>query len=320
MSLPVRILALTREEGGKGPRSIESNCELYARRIGLHAGFNPDVIVLPELGTSLQVEAAYRDLAEPTGGTSMRFFQRLAKEQRSYVVGSFLLQADATDARKGCGYIAATLIDRQGQCVGTYRKTYPTGSEYTIGAVPGPQNQQVLQTDFGPVGLAICFDIGYDEIWAQYGRQGAKIVFWPSAYAGGELLNAHAVLNGYYIVTATHPPKMRVIDPMGRTLHECRDDERALTAVLNLDEEYVHMDYANKVLDQILDKYGKTLSVETNREIGWYRFQRTGEGPTLEEILKEFKLVPCRKYLAQSRQDIDRQRASGDAPRYESGW
>ncbi len=320
MSLPVRILALSAEAGQESTQTLESNCELYARRIGLHASFKPDVIVIPELGTSLKVQAAYRDLAEPADGTSMQFFQRIAREQHSYVVGSYLLKASEADADKGCGYIAATLVDRFGACVGTYRKIYPTGSEYTIGAVPGPKDQPVFPTDFGPVGLAICFDIGFDEIWTQYGQQGAKIVFWPSAYAGGEVLNAHAVLNGYYIVTATHPPKMRVIDPMGRTLHECRGDERALTAVLNLDEEYVHMDYANKILDQILDKYGKTLSVETNREIGWYRFQRTGEGPTLEEILKEFGLVSCRKYYTQSRRDIDRQRKSGDAPRYEPAW
>jgi hypothetical protein len=169
------------------------------------------------------------------------------------------------------------------------------------------------------VGLAICYDSGFPEIWDAYGRAGARIVFWPSAYPGGAVLDAHAVRNGFYIVTATHPPSMRVIDPLGHTVAACAPDGRALEATIDLDEEYVHMDYANLVVKDIRGKYGAGIEIEEHGEIGWYRFRRKA-GPELVAVLAEYGLVPVKEFYARERRDIDRQRATGDGPRHGRAW
>jgi predicted amidohydrolase len=72
-------------------------------------------------------------------------------------------------------------------------------SEVT-GVIPGNE-LPVFETDFGPVGILICFDIGWHETWRALAEKGAKMVVWQSAYDGGFLLNAYAALNVYYVVS-----------------------------------------------------------------------------------------------------------------------
>ena len=57
---------------------------------------------------------------------------------------------------------------------------------------PGTECATVVETDFGRMGLAICYDIGWPDLWAQLAEQGAELVVWPSAYGGGLPLQAYA--------------------------------------------------------------------------------------------------------------------------------
>ena len=50
---------------------------------------------------------------------------------------------------------------------------------------PGAVAPTVMETDFGRMGLAICYDIGWPDLWTQLREQGAELVVWPSAYGGG---------------------------------------------------------------------------------------------------------------------------------------
>ena len=316
MSRPVRILSLSREDG----ETIPDNIARYTARLARHRGFRPDLILFPEGATAAGSREPVKELAEAEDGPSMTFYRSVAKEFRAWVVGCHYREGGPEAGRRGAAFNAASLIDRDGKCIGTYRKTYPTGSEYTGGVIPGPKDQAVFPTEFGLVGIAICFDIGFPGIWESYGRQGARIVVWPSAYPGGAVLNGYAVLHGYYVITSTQDPGMRVIDPLGRDISTASYREKALEATLELDEAYVHMDYANLVVGEIRRKYGRMLTVEAHDAIGWYRFVRTGDGPALAEIMKEFSLEPCRDYYARARAAIDRHRETGEGPHWDRAW
>jgi predicted amidohydrolase len=316
MSRPVRILSLSVEGAG----GIPENIARYGDRLARHRGFRPDLIVFPEGATSAGSREPVKELAESEDGPSMTFYRSVAKDFRAWVVGGHYREGGPEAGKRGSAFNAASLIDREGKCIGTYRKTWPTGSEYTGGVIPGPQDQPVFPTEFGPVGIAICFDIGFPGIWESYGRQGARIVVWPSAYPGGAVLNGYAVLHGYYIVTASHDPGMRVIDPLGRDLAVASYREKALEATIDLDEAYVHMDYANLVVGEMRVKYGRALSIEAHDAIGWYRIVRTGDGPELRDILKEYGLQSCRDYYARARAAVDRHRETGDGPPWEKAW
>ncbi len=61
----------------------------------------------------------------------------------------------------------------------------------------------VYQADFWRIGVAICFDINFPEVWKTLADQGAELVVWPSAYSAGTALQARALNHRYYIVSAT---------------------------------------------------------------------------------------------------------------------
>jgi predicted amidohydrolase len=318
MGKPMRVLSLM---GQRSEKSIEEHFALYDRVIALHSGFKPDVIVFPENATSFGMEKRpVKGLAEAPNGPSLSYYAATARKHKAWVVGGCYLATTGKDRKKGDAWNAAVIMDRAGRHVHTYKKTYPVCCEYSVGIAPGPKGQAPVKTEFGLVGVAICFDIGFDEVWVEYGRKDTRVIFWPSAFPGGNLLNGHAVTHGYWIITSTHDPRMRVIDPMGRTMKMADVRDRALEAVIELDEAYVNMDYANMVLKDIRARYGKVLEIEADSDLGWYRFVRKGGGPSIRRILDEFKLTTNKEYYAASRKDIDLQRKTGKAPKWKWGW
>ena len=82
-------------------------------------------------------------------------------------------------------YNAAVLIDRKGKVAGVYRKMFPTPGEIEDGITPGTE-APVFETDFGRVGMAICWDLHFPrEVCWPMAERGVQLICWPSMYAGG---------------------------------------------------------------------------------------------------------------------------------------
>jgi predicted amidohydrolase len=144
-------------------------------------------------------------VAEPIDGPTFQALADCARQYSMYVVAGLPIVV-------GTVYrIVAVLIDRRGELVGMYAKMHPTDGEIDCGIVPGNE-VGVFNTDFGRVGLAICFDVNWPEMWAQMAEQGADVVCWLSAYPGGFPLQAYAWTHKYPIVTSVWPYEARVID------------------------------------------------------------------------------------------------------------
>ena len=79
---------------------------------------------------------------------------RKAKQHNLYVV------CPLGTIENGNKYNSSVLIGRNGEIVGVYHKNFPTHAELDIGIIPGIE-APAFQTDFGRVGLSICFDINY---------------------------------------------------------------------------------------------------------------------------------------------------------------
>ncbi len=121
--------------------------------------FNPDIICLPESFAFSHLKQSFqvRDVAEKVPGPVVTPFLNFAKTHRCYVICP-------TYSRAGDNiYIAAILIDRSGKVIGQYNKIRPTDGEIESGVRPGQLDPPVFDTDFGKIGIQICFDIKWDD-------------------------------------------------------------------------------------------------------------------------------------------------------------
>ncbi len=74
-------------------------------------------------------------------------------------------------------YNTAILIDRKGMIRGNYKKIHLYGDRISPGKVA-----RVFKTDFGKIGIAVCWDLNYADHFKNLKRMGAEIVFCPSQW------------------------------------------------------------------------------------------------------------------------------------------
>jgi hypothetical protein len=119
----------------------------------------------------------------PKSGVTLRY--PLARKHSTYIVCP-IARADG-DLK----YNSAVMLDRHGKVLAIYNKLYPVWqSECARLKIQPGEGSVVCQTDFGRVGLSICFDVNWVDQWEQMANRGAELVIWPSAYSAGRTLQA----------------------------------------------------------------------------------------------------------------------------------
>jgi hypothetical protein len=100
------------------------------------------------------------------------------------------------------------MLGRAGEVLGVYDKLCPVAQQFDYatfegGVTPGrPEDCRVFELDFGPVGVQICFDLGFEENWralaaclARVGRDGFANEKPAELAQGGEILGALILRN-----------------------------------------------------------------------------------------------------------------------------
>ena len=165
------------------------------------------------------------------------------------------------------------LIDRRGEIAGVYRKNFPTHGELENGITPGVETP-VFETDFGRVGLCICFDLNYWEVGSELCRNRAELVIWPSMWAGGRMLSKWAMEFGF-ILAAVWKEQATFVDVAGRELLSVKRDvsdrsgrSPVVTARLDLDRRLLHPDYNLDKLQALFERYGGDRRLRRAAETG----------------------------------------------------
>jgi predicted amidohydrolase len=255
-----------------------------------------DIVALPEtfLGQG--------DGWETLEGPAITAFRQLARRHRTYVV----CPIDRRDGDRR--YNSAVLIDRTGQVVCVYDKVFPFWSEYDVSppVTPG-DDAPVYEADFGKVGMAICFDANYPEVWKRMADQGAELVIWPSAYSAGTTLQAHALANHLYIVTSTWARDCIVYDITGEEMLYTKSDDVNVTHVtLDLDRGIYHSDFNIPKRDKLIAERGDDVEVEkTLPRESWFVLRAKRPGVSARAIAKEYGLEELRHYIDRSRREIN---------------
>jgi len=188
-----------------------------------------DVILLPEGITVVGTGKAYASVAETIPGPTTERLADLAKEKQAYVVAG-IYERDGKVI-----YNTAVLLDRSGRFVGKYRKVYIPREELEGGITPG-SSYPVFKTDFGTVGLMICWDVQYADPARALAMQGAELLLMPIWGGSEPLAQARAIENHIYLASSGYDFPSLLIDPLGRTLVRTERDGSVASATVDLNQ------------------------------------------------------------------------------------
>lgn len=238
--------------------AVQMTCQLGDKRANLQkaaallSGINApvDIACLPELfstGYNLDVlDEALFDLAELIPGETTEALGRLARERNLALIAGI---AERDAQVEDIIYDTAVIFSRSGKLLGRYRKThlYPVENRFFRAGNALP----VINVDGLRVGVAICFEHAFPQIFTTLALRGAQVVFNPSAvprgfgYLQDVRIPARAQDNQIFVVAVNHVGaegqvtycgRSQIADPRGEVISVASDDvEDVVSADLDLD-------------------------------------------------------------------------------------
>ena len=212
--------------------SAEESVRRFLNLIDASIHQKTDVILLPEGITVIGTGKSYADVAETIPGPTTLRLGEMAKKRNTYVVAGIY-------EREGPAiYNTAVLIDRAGNIAGKYRKVYVPREEIDHGLMPG-NDYPVFATDFGTVGLMICYDVMFPDPARALTNRGAEIILMPIWGGDETLAKARAIENKVFLVASGYDHPTYVMNPNGDILSIARQDGTVALAVVDLNKRYV---------------------------------------------------------------------------------
>ncbi len=262
-----------------------------------------DLVAFPEICAYLGTAKCW--VFEQLDGPTITAMRKVARRHSIYVV---IPQATMEGSKRRN---SSVLIDRDGQIAGVYHKNVPTHGELDMGIIPGTETP-VFQTDFGRVGLTICFDLNYWEVGASLCAEKAELVIWSSMWTGTRMMSRWAIEFGFYMA-GVHGAAASFVDLAGRPISSMTRNHGwsgrcpLATAKLPLDRRLLHHDKnAGKLVD-LFAKHGPTAAfTEWLNEECLLLIQSQLPGRSTDDLIAEFNLEPMRDYLARVRYDRGR--------------
>ena len=192
---PRKVRLATVHYAPKGGKTPMDRCRQFARFIEDAARQKADLVVLPETLTVNGLE--YAEAAEPIPGPSTTYFGELARKHGLHLVVG-LVERDGHLI-----YNVAVLLGPDGRLIGKYRKVTLPRTEIEAGVTPGKE-YPVFETQFGKVGMMVCYDGFFPEVARQLSNRGAEIIAFPVAGCNPLLAAARACENHVFLVSSTY--------------------------------------------------------------------------------------------------------------------
>lgn len=226
------------------------------------AAAGAQLVALPENFAFMGEESVKREVAEAVHRTGGGFgpivnaLLELAAKHGVWVLGGGLPERSADPARP---YNSSVLVSPAGAVVAVYRKVHlfdvslADGTSHRESAATYPGDEVVTADVLGArVGLSICYDLRFPELYRQLVNAGARVLTVPSAFTlttGKDhwhpLLRARAIENQAYVLAPAqhgkHPRgrqtygKSLIADPWGEVIAQCSEGEGFATATLDFE-------------------------------------------------------------------------------------
>ena len=263
-----------------------------------------DLIALPETFRGQNDKTP-----ETLDGPTVTAIAPLARKHGTYIV----VPIDRKDGDRRLN--SAVVLDRRGQIAGVYDKLYPFWVEEFTRHPPVQPGQAVtvISTDFGRLGLAICYDVNWAPLWQRLSDLGAELVIWPSAYSAGRTLQARAIDYSYYVMSATWVPDCLVFDIDGEQLvyNKANSGDFNVTRfTFDLDRCIFHQDLnrPNRIA-KLLKERGDDVAEEKWLPMeGCFVLKAKRPGVSARALARQYGLEERRPYLNRSRSEVDKAR------------
>lgn len=218
-------------------QTLADNRERILSVVDRAGAARPDIILLGEAMYDRGVDLPLADKVETDTGSMCRLLRQKAKEYNSYLIYNF------HEWDGGEIYNTSILFDRSGNTVGKYRKTHLTVTELEAGMTPG-HDYPVFDTDFGRIGILICWDHYFPATADILTNKGAEILFVSSAGDAAEQCIARAKDNGVYVAVCGMNTEnaygwgpARVVSPLGEFLAQGAEDGVPVVCTIDLNEK-----------------------------------------------------------------------------------
>ena len=236
-----------------GPEKA-ANLEVAERLVGDAAAAGAELVVLPEKWDAIGPPDVLHAAADPLdGGEAVGAMSAWARRHGIALVGGSI-----SEQRQGREKLSNTSVvfDRDGAMVAVYRKIHlfdvDVGGHVYRESDAEEAGDEVVVADAGgwKVGLSVCYDVRFPELYRILALDGAELVTVPAnftLYTGKDhwhlLLRARAVENQLYVAAAAQfgepwPGKPSygrslIADPWGIVLAEAPDEETVIVAELD---------------------------------------------------------------------------------------
>jgi predicted amidohydrolase len=231
-----------------------ANLVAAERLVAQAAATGADVVLLPEKWNGIGDAAFYHETAEPLdGGESVAAMSTWARTHGITLVGGSIVELrEGREKRSNTSLV----FDSDGEIVATYRKIHLFDVE--VGGVvyreseseePG-EEAVVADGEDWKVGLSVCYDVRFPELYRILALEGAQLVTVPAHFTtptGKDhwhvLLRARAIENQLYVAAAaqigeTLPGKPAygrslIVDPWGLVVAQAPDEQTVISAELD---------------------------------------------------------------------------------------
>jgi predicted amidohydrolase len=238
---------------------VSANLAECSKLVRLAADSGASLVVLPENFAYFGPETTKRAIAERLGqdGPIQTTLRELALRTRVSIIAGGFPEASSAPERP---FNTCVVIDRSGETVAVYRKIHlfdvdlQDGTRLMESEATSPGNAPVVvDVDGYRVGLSICYDLRFPELYRALVRAGAEVLVVPAAFTlhtGKDhwhvLLRARAIESQCWVVAAAqwgrHPRGQAtyghslVCDPWGTVVAESSDKPSVVVATLDRDQ------------------------------------------------------------------------------------
>ena len=252
----MRVAAIQMSSGA----DLAANLAAASKWVGEASQLGADLVALPENFAYMRREGDAIPCAQSLDGEVVSLLRDLARDHRIWLLGGSFAERIPDDPRL---HNTSVVVDPEGEVAAVYRKIHlfdvdlrqQGGQRYAESETFAPgEDVVVASTPFGGIGLSICYDLRFPELYRALAERGARWLAVPSAFAretGRDhwevLLRARAIENQAFVVAAAQVGnhgggrasygRTAIVDPWGLVLARAPDRPGPVVADCALEEQ-----------------------------------------------------------------------------------